>query len=248
MSARLLRLLGYVAYAGAVLLIFIATGYLSFNRFVRSGATTVPSVVGLTEQGAIATLADSGLDLRTSADDQRFDETMPAGRILQQDPTAGSVVKQGASVEVIVSLGQQLVEVPDLTGQALQAAQVTLSAAGLALGRTSGVFSATGVPGTVVDQNPGPGDQVGRAQAVELYLCLEGRSETFVMPDLAYRNFDDVRSFFERRGFRLGSVKFESYEGISPGVVLRQYPQPGHPLKRQDVISLVVATLDRMQG
>ena len=248
MLARLLRLLGYVAYAGAVLLVFVATGYISFNKFVRSGATTVPTVVGLTEAGASAALAGAGLDLRVSEDDQRFDETMPAGRVLQQDPTPGSVVKEGAVVEVIVSLGQQLVEVPDLTGQALQAAQVTLQAAGLGLGRTSGVFSATGVPGTVVDQSPGPGDQVGRAESVELFLCLEGRADTFVMPDLVYRNFDDVRTFFERRGFRFGSVKFESYEGISPGVVLRQYPQPGHPLKRQDVISLVVATPDRIQG
>jgi len=248
MLPRPLRLLGYVAYAGAVLLIFIATGYLSFNRFVRSGATTVPSVVGLTEAGARAALAEQGLELRVSERDRRYDETMPAGRVLQQDPTPGSVVKQGGVVESIVSLGQQLVEVPDLTGQALQAAQVTLHAAGLVLGRTSGVFSATGVPGTVVDQRPGAGDQVGRAEAVELFLCLEGRAETFLMPDLVYRNFDDVRTFFERRGFRFGSVKFESYEGISPGVVLRQYPQPGHPLKRQDVISLVVATPDRIQG
>ena len=62
------------------------------------------------------------------------------------------------------------------------------------------------------------------------------------MPDLAYRNLESVRHFFERRGFRLGSIKFEPYEGLSPGVILRQYPLPGHLLARQDVISLVVTT------
>lgn len=248
MWERLLRLSGYVAYAGAVLLVFIAAGYISFNSFVRSGVTTVPELVGLTESEALVRLADAGLDLRADSEDRRFDEAVPAGQILQQDPTAGSVVKQGSSVEAVVSLGQELVEVPDLTGQALQAAQVTLHAAGLGLGRTAGVYSATGAPGTVVDQSPRPGDQVSRAQTVELFLCLEGRSETFVMPDLVYRRFDDVRVFFERHGFRLGSVKFESYEGISPGIVLRQYPPPGHQLRRQDVISLVVSTPDRIEG
>lgn len=247
MWARLLRFLGYLAYAGAVLLVFIAAGYASFNQFVRSGVTAVPEVVGMTEAQAAAALADAGLELRL-AKDRRFDETIPEGHVIQQDPSDGSVVKQGSSVEAIVSLGQQLVEVPDLAGQALQAAQVTLHAAGLALGRTAGVYSATGVPGTVVDQSPRPGARVGTAQAVDLFLCLEGRAETFVMPDLVYRNFDGVRGFFERRGFRLGSVKFESYEGISPGVVLRQFPPPGHPLRRQDVISLVVATPDPIQG
>lgn len=248
MWERLLRLLGYVAYAGAVLVVFIAAGYASFNAFVRSGVTTVPELVGLTEPQARALLADAGLDLRVDPDDRRFDETVAMGQILQQNPGDGSVVKQGSSVKVIVSLGQELVEVPDLTGQALQAAQVTLHAAGLGLGRTAGVFSTTGAPGTVVDQSPRPGDQVGRAQTVELFLCLEGRAEMFVMPDLVYRRFDGVRAFFERRGFRLGSIKFESYEGIAPGVVLRQYPPPGHQLRRQDVISLVVSTPDRIEG
>jgi hypothetical protein len=36
-------------------------------------------------------------------------------------------------------------------------------------------------------------------------------------------------------------VKYEPYEGIEAGVVLRQYPLAGHPLRRHDVISLVVA-------
>jgi beta-lactam-binding protein with PASTA domain len=60
------------------------------------------------------------------------------------------------------------------------------------------------------------------------------------MPDLVYREYEAVRRFFERQSFRLGSVKFESYEGIEAGVVLRQFPLPGHPIRRRDVISLVV--------
>jgi serine/threonine-protein kinase len=248
MLARLLRLLGYVAYAGAVLLIFIAAGYLSFNLFVRSGVTTVPELTTLTEVQAEAVLADAGLSLRVRDEERRFDETVPAGQILLQDPGEGSIVKRGTSVEAVVSLGQELVEVPDLTGQALQAAQVTLHAAGLSLGRTAGVFSLSGAPGTVVDQSPRPGEQVGRTESVELFLSLEGRADTFVMPDLVYRDFESTRTFFESRGFRFGSIKFEFYEGISPGVILRQYPLPGHPLRRQDVISLVVATTETIQG
>lgn len=248
MWARFLRFLGFVAYAGAVLLVFVAAGYTSFSLFVRSGGTTVPELVGLTEAEAQGRLADAGLELRVSDRDRRHDEAVPAGRLLQQTPGEGSIVKRGSSVQVVVSLGQELVEVPDLTGQALQAAQVTLHAAGLSLGSTAGVYSATGAPGTVVDQSPGPGQQVSRSQPVELFLSLEARAEAFIMPDLVYRDFDEVRTFFQRREFRLGSVKFESYEGIQPGIILRQYPPPGHPLRRQDVISLVVATPDRIHG
>jgi hypothetical protein len=50
-----------------------------------------------------------------------------------------------------------------------------------------------------------------------------------------------VQRFFQTRGFRLGSVKYERYEGIRPGVILRQYPLAGHPLRREDTVALVVA-------
>lgn len=248
MLARLLRFLGFVAYGVAVLIAFIAAGYSSFNLFVRSGATTVPDLVGLTEVEASARVLDAGLELVVAEDARRFDDAVPAGRLLQQEPGQGSVVKRGSSVQAVVSLGRELVPVPDLSGQALQAAQVTLHAAGLALGRTTAIYSATGAPGTVVDQFPAAGERVSRSAQVELFLCLEARAESFVMPDLVYRDYELVRSFFESRSFRLGSVKFESYEGIQPGVILRQYPPPGHPLRRRDVISLVVATPDRIRG
>ncbi len=53
-----------------------------------------------------------------------------------------------------------------------------------------------------------------------------------------------MRPYFERLGFKFGNVKFERYEGVSAGVILRQFPLPGHPVSRDDSISLVVATVD----
>ena len=53
-----------------------------------------------------------------------------------------------------------------------------------------------------------------------------------------------VRGFFELRGFRLGGVKFEPYEGVAAGTVLRQFPLAGHPLTRRDAISLVVVAAE----
>ena len=49
------------------------------------------------------------------------------------------------------------------------------------------------------------------------------------------------RAFLESRGFRLGNVKVEPYEGVPGGIVLRQFPLPGHPLRGHDAVSLVVS-------
>ena len=243
MSLSVLRLFGWVSYGAVMLVVFTVSGYLAFSGFVRSGVTAVPDIQGLAKEEASALLQDQGLELLIR-EEPRYDEKVPGGHVLLQDPKGGSLVKRGSPVEIVTSMGQELLEVPDLDGQALQAAQVTLSASGLTLGQTFGVYSSEGQPGTVVSQSPASGSQVGRASAVDLFLSLEGRNETFLMPDLVYRRFSDVKPYFEQYGFRLGSVKFEYYEGIAPGTVLRQHPLPGHRLRRHNVISMVVTTED----
>jgi len=187
-------------------------------------------------------LADSGLRLRRQYSSDRFDEEIPTGHILEQSPSSGGLMKRGAAVEVVVSLGPERLTVPGVEGKALQAAQVVLTSAGLGIGRIVNIYSHGALPGTVVEQAPATESQVGRGTTVALFLSAASRADSYVMPDLAYRNLEAVRLFFERRGFRLGSIKFEPYEGFSPGVILRQYPLPGHLLGRQDVISLVVTT------
>ena len=242
MLGKLGRALGWVGYGLVVLMVFTVAGYFAFSFFVRSGVTSVPDLVAKPEAEVGSLLVDNGLRVRRSYESDRYDEEIPAGHVLEQSPKSGSLVKRGAAVEIIASLGPERLLVPDLEGQALQAAQVELTASGLSMGRIVNVFSLGAAPGTVVEQAPEPASLVGRGSAVGLFLSAASRADTYVMPDLAYRNFEVVRYFFERRGFRLGSVKFEPYEGIAPGTVLRQYPLPGHPLGRQDVISLVVTT------
>lgn len=234
--------MGWFVYAVLVLAVFTLAGYVSFSLFVRSGVTTVPDLVGLAESDVESRLTDQGLRVRRSYDSDRFDEEIPAGHVLEQSPDSGSLMKRGAAVEVVVSLGPERLTVPAIEGKTLQAAQVTLTSAGLGIGRIVNVFSYGVQPGTVVEQAPSAESRVGRGTTVALFLSAASRSDSFVMPDLAYRNLEVVRHFFERRGFRLGSIKFEPYEGFSPGVILRQYPLPGHLLGRQDVISLVVTT------
>ncbi|MCZ6507395.1 MAG: PASTA domain-containing protein [Acidobacteria bacterium] len=242
MRARLLRAGGWLAYTGVLLFLFAAAGYISFSRFVRSGGTEVPDLVGLPFEQLAEAVADYGLDYRSKEGSERYDDAVPFGHVLLQSPPAGSLVKRGARVDVVLSLGSQLMAVPDVRGEALQAAQVTLAAAGLAVGRTARVHTVRAQPGTVFEQFPPPGERVGRASTVDLYLATSSRAGTFLMPDLVYRDYERVRRFFEARDFRLGSVKFEPYESMAPGIVLRQFPLAGHPLRRQDAISLVVVS------
>lgn len=235
-----MRLVVGVLYAGLLTVLLGASSYLALSNFVRSGVIAVPDLIGLPLADAEAALADAGLGVRRVEQDS-YDEAVPAGHVLRHDPPAGSAVKQDSGVVIRLSRGRQLVETPDLTGQVLQTAQVSLAASGLRLGRSRSVYAEFGEPGTVVRQSPPPGSLVDPSSLVDVMVSLANPGASFVMPDLIDLPEAPVRTWFETRGFRLGRVKYEPYEGVEAGIILRQYPLPGHPLRQSDSIALVVA-------
>ena len=243
-ARKLLRFLGLSVYALVVVGVFVASAYGAFNLFVTSGATSVPDVVGLEREEAADRLADSGLEMAEPEEGGRYHGTVPAGHVIEQSPPASSLVKRGASVGAVVSLGPQRLSVPQLVGKSQQSAQVTLAAGGLALGSTLKVFDPGTAAGVVVAQDPAPGALVSPAAEVRVFLAQGGPGRRLIMPDLVYRDYDLVRAFFERAGLKLGRVTFEIYEGAREGTILRQFPLAGHPLTAADAVSLVVAAGD----
>lgn len=246
MLARLLRGLGFLAYGLLVLLVFGLAAYTSFSLFVRSGVTTVPSVVGLSRAEASNRLVDQGLAINTQVT-ERYDEKVPAGHIARQTPDARTLVKRGSSVNLVLSKGPQRVEVPAVAGKLLSEAQAALSGSGLALGQITGAFGKVdSKPGAVLVQDPDPEAFIAPSTPVDLTLVMAVPRERYIMPDLVYSDYDLERARFEREGFHFGNVKFERYEGMAAGVILQQYPLPGHPVTKEDAITLVVATADTL--
>ena len=241
MPGRFVRFVQTLLWGVVLLAVFGASAYLSFNFYVRRGAMTVPELAGLTSEEASRLLSDLGLRFRAAEPAGRWNAEVEEGRIIETRPRAGGFVKRGSAVEVVLSLGVRQASVPNLAGKAMSAAQVTVQAEGLGLGDTLSIASSAGEPGTIVGQDPLPGTSVPAGTRIDLLVALPAPADTFIMPDLVYRRYEPVRRYFEGGGFRLGAVKFEPYEGISDGTILRQNPLPGHPLRRRDVISLVVA-------
>ena len=161
MPSKLLRGLGFLAYLALLFVIFGLAAYTSFSVFVRSGATTVPTVVGLSRTDAVNLLADHGLVPRDAEGAGRYDDKVPAGRVARQNPDPRTLVKRGSPVTVVLSLGPRRVAVPDLRGKTLPGAQAAISGTGLALGRILGALAPNHeAPGSVLEQDPDTGTAV----------------------------------------------------------------------------------------
>lgn len=97
------------------------------------GEVTVPSLLGLTEEEAIAELIEVGL---TGDRSEAYDQETLEGRILSQDPLPQSSLAPGSIVRFTVSLGSEeetqveQIIVPNLIGMTKEAAEAELRGLG----------------------------------------------------------------------------------------------------------------------
>ncbi|MGY4642750.1 eukaryotic-like serine/threonine-protein kinase [Cellulomonas sp. URHB0016] len=88
----------------------------------------ITSVVGDTVDHATAALATDNMKLAAT---EVHDDTVAAGRIISQDPPSGTPGHRGDTVNVVVSLGPELVEMPNVVNKSVDEAKAALDALGL---------------------------------------------------------------------------------------------------------------------
>jgi eukaryotic-like serine/threonine-protein kinase len=232
--------LARVLYALLLASVLGLVSWVSFSRFVLGKSLEVPDLRGRAVEEASAQAAERGLHLVVDPAQAAYDDDVPIHQIRGQSPAPQTAVKAGQDVRVFLSLGPRIVRAPDLAGLSPRTAALALAKAGLAEGVVSSA-RLPGPPGTVA-QGIAPGTAVKPDGQVDL-LVNRGAVETaWVMPDLIGRDFERVRLAFEVRGFKLGNVKAQSYEGAAAGTILRQFPLAGHPVTMRDSLSFVVAS------
>lgn len=123
---------------------------------------TVTSVVGATLEKATDELAKNALAV---APTEAFSDTVPKGAIISQDPAAGTTAHRGDTINVVVSKGPELVEVPNLTGVQYDKAAKQLEDLGLVAKRENVLG---GLFGTVRSQSVEKGEQVTKGTVVTL--------------------------------------------------------------------------------
>ena len=146
------RRLRGLSLALVVLLLGLLAGgggwYLGAGRFTRA-----PSVLAMTLADAEQRLGAAGLKVRLEP--ERFDEAVPAGQVLDQDPDPNGRVRKDGAVGLVLSKGPDRRAVPaEVVGATVPQATRSLEAVGLRAGDVSTAFSAS-PEGTVVRTRPG---------------------------------------------------------------------------------------------
>lgn len=243
-TASLLKRLGALAvwlFGGAalVLSVFVFSFYMAMKVEMRSTEVVVPDLIGL--QLDDATKAVDPLALRLEVVDQRHDPAVASGRILQQQPPSGSLVRRGRKLKLVLSLGGKILTVPNLLGKADRAVAIELRQDGFAPGDQARVFSYDVPAGKVLAQVP-PAGSPGVPNTRVHRLVSDGPPvRGWVMPDLTGLSRRTAEEWIKLCGFRRGPVRKIASRGQPAGTVVGQLPLAGYRVSSSDIVELTVA-------
>lgn len=129
----------------------------------------VPSVEGTDSDAAVKTIEDKGLVADRT---YQQSDTVAAGNVISQTPSAGSTAKKGDTVKLVVSQGKGLVKVPDVYNKTQDEATTLLTQAGLKVTSTSTDYSDTVAEGHVISQSIVADKEVDQGSNVSLVISL----------------------------------------------------------------------------
>jgi eukaryotic-like serine/threonine-protein kinase len=126
------------------------------NLVVSLGAeeVVVPDLKGKTAKEAQDALSELGLTAQSGT--AQYSSEVEVNKVMSQSPAAGETVKKGSSVEYVLSLGEENIQVPDVTGKSKSSATSELESLGFSVSvKTS--YSDSVSEGNVISQSPSGG-------------------------------------------------------------------------------------------
>ncbi|WP_409240047.1 Stk1 family PASTA domain-containing Ser/Thr kinase [Streptomyces sp. PA5.6] len=126
----------------------------------------VPDVTGESEEDARADLEDAGLKAEIAPERVNSDEDK--GDVAKQSPVADKTIAEGDTVQLTISKGPPMVEVPDVTGMSVDDATAKLESSGFEVDEDRGLLGIFG--DTVKKQSVDGGDTAPKNSTITITI------------------------------------------------------------------------------
>ena len=114
---------------------------------------------------------------------EEYSDAAPAGQIIQQEPSADTVLKAGETIQLVVSKGPQMAEMPNIIGFTQDSAVKELEARGLVASCFMVVNDGSYASGCVVRTSEEPGTKVEVGTVITVYIAADPSVQITVTPE-----------------------------------------------------------------
>lgn len=228
-----------------IVIVFIALlGLLSGMVFMLGGnlfgkEVVVPDIVGKNINEANDEL--TRLKLTMSVKEEKYSDTYEKDEIIHQEPGKGEKVKEGRKIYVILSKGQEKIEVPSVVNRELSDAQIILRNEGFEIGDIQPIFDDKFKEGYIISQDPNAGEKVSKNTKINLMVSKGETPAKVPMPNLVGMSLEDARKKIVDSKLSVGDTKRQDSNEYYPNQVMEQDTAAEVMVEEGTTVNLVVS-------
>ena len=178
-------------------------------------------------------------DIKVKKGDEVVSEEVEKGKIVSQDPKAGTKIKTGSTIKVNISKGLGDGDVPDLEGKSQDELESYLEAAGFKLGTVTTEASEKEA-GTVLRQDPKAGSKAEKGSTINVVVS-DGSKAKAVVPYLVGKSLEDAQAALLNAGLTIGSISYDYSSTYAEGEVMWQQYDANAQLDKGTAVKIRVS-------
>ncbi len=228
--------IGAVLTSIVLIIIMTIVGAYAVNS-INNPKVRVPDFVGLTAEEAEKLAQERSVNI---IEESEHNETVESGIVISQSVLENTKISRDERVTLVISLGSNMVTVPDVRDLSEEDAKLSLEQQGLTLGEVILEPSDTVIEGAVIKSSISQGTEVEPGTAVDIYVSTGPTSGSVIVPDVKNVEKDKAVEMLEQEN--LVAKIIEDYsESFEAGRVTSQGVAPGSSVPKGYIVTITVS-------
>lgn len=218
------------------LVLILALGIGSYFFLQTLNTATVPQLIGLTEEEARNALIDRDLNAVVV---KEFSNDVDSGLVLFASPESGSRVSKDSDIQLTISKGPELFEIPDVIGQTWVEAQTSLTDLGFKPSLAAEEFHPEFAAGTVIEIDPPVFSQ--HPLGTTLFVIVSKGPAPVKLPNIINTSEQGATQKLQAKGFLQIIIKRDFSSKIKKGFVISMTPAAESKQLTSITVELVIS-------
>ena len=234
---------GLSIFLGLIILFIVSLGgTLGILSITNPPEVNMPKVVGMSKEEAQKAIEDAKLVFEVEKEE--YDKEVPEGHVISQDPAymeKYNKVKQGSTVKVVISKGQEKTVVPNVKGKEREEAIELIEEANLKA-EVIEETSKTVKQGYVVSQEIEPDTEVLAGDTIKIHVSIGTGIKQVTVVNVVGQSEADAKKTLEDLGLKV-NIAYEEDTNKDSGIVLKQSTDVGKVVDEGTTITITVNKL-----
>lgn len=198
----------------------------------------MPNLIDFSEDQALEKLKELGLE--GSIKERKFDDQINKDYVIDQSVKPDNKVLKGDRVELTISLGPEMVKVPDLKGFSVESIEKMLNGLGLEVGEITTKKESDQPKDTIITQFPQAGENIKKGGKINIEVSSGKKEELITVPSLIGLDQISAGNTLRSANLILGEVKTENSDR-EVNSVIDQSIRAGEQVKSASKVDITIS-------